>query len=266
MNNGVVLNWDDVYSVGHEKVDSEHQKLFELAKVVSHCSDDKEQIMSAVKELIKYTKFHFANEEIYMKSVNFIYLDEHKLLHKNLINTINTLLKNINSLSTDEIQNQLSEIINKNIINHILTEDKRVHHYRRSANELKNLFCWKEKYQLFHYDIDMEHKQLFDIAIKALNGNKGDIKLHIKSTVTELYEYMKTHFEHEEEYMQSINYEGYEEHKLLHEDIITQLNDFLKKLPTLSIENFERSLIEYMDVWLINHIITEDQKIINSQY
>lgn len=266
MKNNTVLDWDDVYSIGHDKIDGEHQRLFELAKEVTNCKDDKNSIMKTIKELIKYTKFHFANEEQYMKSINFLFLDEHKILHKKMVEKINSLVKNINTLTTNEIKIQLSTIINKNIVQHILTEDKRVHHYRRDHKELKSIFSWKERYQIADYTIDTEHKKLFDIAAKALNYDAAgiNIKLHIKNTITELYEYMKFHFEHEEEYMQLINYKEYPEHKDIHEEIINQLNSFIKQIPSLSIEKFERLLIEYMDVWLIQHIITEDTKIVAS--
>jgi len=261
-----VLDWNDVYSIGHEKIDEEHQKLFELAKNVTNCNDNKEEIMQNIKKLIKYTKFHFANEELYMKSINFVFLDEHKKLHKILIQKINDLVKNINNLTASEIKTQLSTLINTNVVNHILIEDKRVHHYRRDQKELKNIFSWKDKYQIQDYIIDKEHQKLFDIASRALDYNfsKVNVKLHIKNTISELYEYMKVHFEHEEKYMQDINYKGYIEHKQIHDKIIEQLNVFIKQLPSLSTEKFERLLIEYMDVWLIQHIIIEDTKIIDS--
>ena len=261
-----VLDWNDVYSIGHEKIDEEHQKLFELAKNVTNCNDNKEEIMQNIKKLIKYTKFHFANEELYMKSINFVFLDEHKKLHKILIQKINDLVKNINNLTASEIKTQLSTLINTNVVNHILIEDKRVHHHRRDQKELKNIFSWKDKYQIQDYIIDKEHQKLFDIASRALDYNfsKVNVKLHIKNTISELYEYMKVHFEHEEKYMQDINYKGYIEHKQIHDKIIEQLNVFIKQLPSLSTEKFERLLIEYMDVWLIQHIVIEDTKIIDS--
>lgn len=266
MEKNTILKWNDVYSIGHEKIDEEHQKLFELAKNVTDCNDNKEEIMQNIKKLIKYTKFHFANEELYMKSINFVFLDEHKKLHKMLIQQINDLVKNINNLFPSEIKTQLSTLINTNVVNHILIEDKRVHHHRRDQKELKNIFSWKDKYQIHDYTIDKEHQKLFDIASRALDYNfsKVNVKLHIKNTIAELYEYMKIHFNHEEEYMQAINYEGYLEHKKIHENIIEQLNIFIKQLPTLSTEKFERLLIEYMDVWLIQHIVIEDTKIIAS--
>lgn len=122
---------------------------------------------------------------------------------------------------------------------------------------------WRSDYKVFDEMIDKEHKELFDISLKALDYHGTDIKTHVKLTITELYEYMKKHFENEEKYMQEIGYINFEEHKILHEKIINQMNEFLKSLPKLKIVDFEKKLIEYMDIWLINHILYEDRKIIS---
>jgi hemerythrin len=73
---------------------------------------------------------------------------------------------------------------------------------------------------------------------------------------------MKSHFEHEEKYMTSINYPESYDHTILHEKIIEEMNNFLKSISKMSIEEVERRLIEYIDIWLINHILYEDRKII----
>lgn len=259
------IGWSEVYMIGHEKVDSEHKKLFELATVVEQSLNDKDSILKSVKELVKYTKFHFANEEQYMKSIDFPFLEEHKQLHKNIVDKVNLILLKLNSMETEDIAFELSQFIKENIINHILTEDKRVHHFRRNREELIEMFQWRESYKIDHKHIDDEHKKLFDIALRTLQYKDSNMKQHIRDVLMELYDYMKVHFTNEEQFMKSINYENIDEHILIHEKIIIQLNEFIKKLPTLSIEKFERLLIEYMDVWLINHIICEDQKIICNQ-
>ncbi len=260
-----IVDWSDVYNIGHDKVDSEHKKLFELATIVASSIDDKEVLLKSIKELVKYTKFHFANEEQYMKSINFPFLEEHKQLHKNIVDKVNEILVQLNSMPPTDIALQLSVFIKENIINHILTEDKRVHHFRRNRKELIEIFQWRDLYKIENNKIDEEHKKLFDIALRTLEYKDGNIKQHIRDVLIELYDYMKVHFTNEEQYMEEIGYENREEHSKIHEKIIVHLNEFIKKLPTISIEKFERLLIEYMDVWLINHIICEDQKIICNQ-
>ena len=74
---------------------------------------------------------------------------------------------------------------------------------------------------------------------------------------------MKTHLSHEEEYMEKINYPQIEIHKELHNNIVNTINDFVKQLPTLSKDSFEKELARLIDVTIIHHIIQEDKKIIS---
>ncbi|GEM_PF-3987588 len=41
------------------------------------------------------------------------------------------------------------------------------------------------------------------------------------------------------------------------------MNLFIKEIPILVPEIVERKVIEYIDIWLVNHIVYEDQKISN---
>ncbi len=84
----------------------------------------------------------------------------------------------------------------------------------------------------------------------------------LKITITKLYDYMKTHFKNEESHMKSIKYPKLDEHIKLHNSIIVSLNDFIKKLPTIKIDDFEKELAKMIDITLLQHIIQEDRKII----
>ena len=257
-----VISWDKAYCLGHEKIDKEHKRLFEIALDINKYANDSKMIMKMIKELIKYTKIHFINEENFMKSISYKNIKEHKKLHKKLVEKLSSIINDINFKPLNEIVHRLTKLVNKDIIHHILVEDKKVHHSIKSREELKNHFRWKNEYRLRNELLDDEHQQLFDIAVEALDYNNTDIKSHIKITINELFDYMKTHFEHEEKYMQEIAYPDFNEHKLLHENIINQMNEFIKQLSSLKIVDFERKLIEYIDIWLINHILHEDKKII----
>ncbi|WP_430385348.1 hemerythrin family protein [Arcobacter acticola] len=111
--------------------------------------------------------------------------------------------------------------------------------------------------------MDKEHKELFNIAQEAFAYvEEKDKTKKIKEIVTDLYDYMKTHFSHEEKFMQDINYPKSEEHKKLHREIILKINEFVKQLPTMNISDFEKELSKIIDISLVHHIIQEDRKII----
>lgn len=256
------VSWSDAYLVGNETIDAEHQKLFDLTEKLFNCNDNEKDILNLLKELIKYTKFHFAHEEQFMESINFKYKNEHKQLHKNIIKNLHTYIDKKETMSPKEFAQELALFVKNSIVEHILTEDKRVHHFQKDTTKLKDLFKWKETYKIKHDQIDQEHQKLFEIALSTLDTPKKEKKKHIRNVLLELTSYMKEHFQNEEQYMYYIEFPDSENHKKLHEDIIVKMNEFIKTLPQLSIEQFERKLIEYMDIWLINHIVAEDHKII----
>ena len=84
----------------------------------------------------------------------------------------------------------------------------------------------------------------------------------IKEVLVDLYDYMKTHFQHEEKYMEEVNYPRIEEHKLIHKEIIKTLNTFVKDLPKIEVDFFEKELARMIDIVLVQHIIQEDRKVI----
>lgn len=257
-----VISWDKAFSVGHEKIDSEHKKLFEIANKIPKYKNDQKKVLEIIKELISYTNFHFKNEEVVMELAGYKDLEKHKQLHKELIKSLSSTIKEMKTLNLEEVIDKLNSLVNDNIVQHILIEDKKFHHNIKNRDQLKTNFKWNSQYKVYEERIDKEHKVLFDIALKALDYHDTDIKSHIKITINELYDYMKTHFSHEEEFMEKIKYPKIEEHKKIHSSIIEQMNEFIKSLSKISIIEFERKLIEYIDIWLIGHILYEDRKII----
>lgn len=120
------LVWDKKYEVGHDIVDNEHKKLFELVKRIVNCKKDKDVIVEASKELVEYTKVHFADEEEYMESINFNLLEEHRQIHKDIVNKLNEFLLQMSFIGVEQIINTIEEFVNEYIVEHILVEDRKM--------------------------------------------------------------------------------------------------------------------------------------------
>jgi hemerythrin len=119
---------------------------------------------------------------------------------------------------------------------------------------------WKDEYCLGHDVIDSEHKKLFSIAnqifaIKEPNMHSKEIKKHIH----ELYEYMRYHFGHEEEFMAELSFAEIEPHKKKHAEIIEEMNNILKGSKDFNI--LELRLVYMMQKWVLKHILEEDLKV-----
>lgn len=127
------------------------------------------------------------------------------------------------------------------------------------------MYEMKEEYFTGIEQIDKEHKKLFEIAEKVYQllhdefiPDKYD---HISQVLNELREYTIMHFEHEEEYMKSIQYKRMFTQKVEHDA-------FRKKIEDLEFENLDEKqdemiieILDFLTNWLVHHIMEKDKLI-----
>ena len=267
--NSNAIIWKSEYNISNFKIDKEHQKLFTIAREamnISKLKDDKEvknKLKEIITKLFEYVGTHFSNEQKYMEEIDYPELENHKILHKNMLNMLTNLISELNKLELEDIEKLLFNFIEEYFIRHIVLEDKKIQLWNTSLEDLKKNFGWKEIYSVGNVEIDKEHKKLFDIAQDAFTQvEETQRNSKIKEVLTELYTYMKTHFKHEEKFMKEMNYPLLEEHKILHHNIIEKINTFIKQLPNMEESIFEKELAKIIDIALVHHIIQEDRKII----
>lgn len=130
---------------------------------------------------------------------------------------------------------------------------------------MENQLLWKDEYSIGVDIIDKEHQRLFKIINKLFrfSGEKGKSQWACQEGIKFFKDHAVKHFAEEEEYMASINYEGLETHKRLHQEFRE------KTLPTLEKEleqtdYSENSVEHFLGVcagWLMGHTLTEDHAI-----
>ena len=124
-------------------------------------------------------------------------------------------------------------------------------------------FEWEDEYCLGNDTIDGEHKKLFDIANKVFSTRTSGITFdEIRNILNELFDYMRYHFKHEEEYMKQISSGELDYQKAKHAEILSEMHIMLKE--TQGINMLELKLAYIMQKWVLVHIIEDDMKIINS--
>ncbi len=261
--------WKIEYHINVEPIDTEHKQLFDMSQKaleINSLTDQSErdkELKNIISKLLMYTKIHFAHEQRYMKEINFPELNYHITLHQNMVEKLTLLIKELNNLDLLEIEDKLYTFIVEYFLHHIITEDKKIHLWHTPIENLRKDFGWKDFYSVSHNHIDDDHKILFNIASEAFKTVDSPDRVNkIRNIIKRLYDYMKTHFQNEERYMKEINYDDLEIHKKLHENIITQLNDFIKRLASIKLDTFEKELAKIIDISLLQHIIQEDRKII----
>lgn len=84
------LKWNNRFNLGVECIDKAHQRLFAIVGKLVALNEDTEKQRHACREGIKYFKSytlrHFAEEEAYMRSIDYSGYDLHKSLHDNMCN------------------------------------------------------------------------------------------------------------------------------------------------------------------------------------
>ena len=122
------MNWQNNYNIGIASIDEQHQKLccliteLEKSKV---CQEYYHAMSKVIKDLVDYARVHFKDEEKVMSRIGYTYLDHHKILHKQLINQIVTILNDIKCGKTIEC-NDLYFFLKTWLVDHILIEDKKI--------------------------------------------------------------------------------------------------------------------------------------------
>ena len=119
---------------------------------------------------------------------------------------------------------------------------------------------WSDEFSVHHEIIDEQHQMLFELAHKAYKiANSHTTRNEVKSIITEFFDYMKTHFKDEEQYMQAINYPRIEEHKKIHRKIVADMASMVKNIHSAN-ELKDKIMVMAKD-WLLVHILQEDMLI-----
>lgn len=124
--------FSDEYKTDIPLIDSEHKTLFEITERVydilkaGATEEDADDIIEILRELRRYTQEHFADEEAYMRSINYDGLDAQIRAHR-------TFIAELDGIDEDEIRRNPQEYVKSLVefllgwlINHILKVDMNI--------------------------------------------------------------------------------------------------------------------------------------------
>ena len=120
--------WSHVLSVEVDEIDEDHRKLVNTFNTLNHAVDEgqsPEYLAAILEELINCTVWHFSHEERLMLKYEYDEAEEHKEIHKALIDAAKELQKKI--VATEEpIDDDDIEFLEHWLTEHILTADMRL--------------------------------------------------------------------------------------------------------------------------------------------
>lgn len=124
-------NWGKEYEIGVAEMDQQHKKWIELLNKF-YDSIDKGDVKSVlgklVDEAIRYTAFHFAQEEQFMEKIKYPKLSQQRAMHVNMVETLKSykkMLQEDKSIVSTVVTTEMKKWFNV----HIRIEDRQYADY-----------------------------------------------------------------------------------------------------------------------------------------
>lgn len=270
-----MFHFTDDCIIGIQQIDDEHRYLFSLIEKgmellrSEYLTDRYEKVKEILTELEDYAEQHFAHEEAYMEEIRDPELIRQRMQHNLFRDKIRDwLFTDINH--EDDQQQLLEDLMNflaRWLYHHIIGSDIMIGKLPPLEEWMirENPCEFTEDYLTGIELIDAEHKELFAIVEKAYHLVKSysvaDHYDEVLNTLNRLKEYTEEHFRDEEEYMESIHYDGLEAQKRAHESFVYKLADIDLTKVDEDPQKYMESLIEFLLGWLVQHILYTDKKI-----
>ena len=110
-------------------------------------------------------------------------------------------------------------------------------------------------------EIDEDHRKLVNI-FNILNHavTEGESSDYLAAVLEELVNCTVWHFSHEERLMLKYSYQGMEEHKAIHRELVKSVKDLQQRI-LKSDKTMVDEDIEYLERWLTEHILTDDMRL-----
>ncbi|MBF0160638.1 MAG: hemerythrin family protein [Magnetococcales bacterium] len=119
--------WDSSLNTGVAGIDTEHQKLFNMLKMLedAHQVGFGASVVSGIMdELCDYTSHHFSNEEQQLEQFGHSQLQEHKAIHQTLLDKVISYRQKL--VATNDRESLVAEVgafLQNWLVQHILEVD-----------------------------------------------------------------------------------------------------------------------------------------------
>ncbi len=127
------------------------------------------------------------------------------------------------------------------------------------SNKADELMCWNAQLETGVASIDKQHQKLVELINRTFTTMKnGGDEASIRQVVSELADYTRNHFSHEEKLMQQCDYPQLAKHRQIHQNLLQTVAGYQERL-----NNGQRilpgELFNLLKKWLVDHISREDR-------
>lgn len=136
MYNPPLIRWDDNLSTGHDRIDSDHQRLIGLTNGLNDAMAEghgRVALNHLFVDLIHYTATHFKTEEALMDEFNYPDAENHKAEHDKLVDEV-MRLQNEHVKGNVTVTVETLTFLRDWLVVHIMRTDKKLGHFLAEIN------------------------------------------------------------------------------------------------------------------------------------
>lgn len=119
------LQWREQLSVANDLIDADHKYLIEVINEAEHCLSSRQpaKLAAALDTLSRYSKVHFAREELLAKAAGYPEAAHLQASHEELLTQLDTTRRELGDAWSDAVAEQFSTLLRNWLINHVIKED-----------------------------------------------------------------------------------------------------------------------------------------------
>jgi hemerythrin len=120
---------------------------------------------------------------------------------------------------------------------------------------------WDQTLSVEVDEIDDDHRRLAELC-NLINHSSaaGENKNYIEALLEELISCTIWHFRHEERLMLQYDYDGLEEHRNEHQELIEAVRDLQQEFQS-DAQPLSDEHLEFLELWLTRHILSTDMEL-----
>lgn len=128
------IHWEKELELGNDLIDTQHRILILLCRkldIAIKTRETEKTVLSVMLELKKFTEFHFVSEENLMHEIDYPRVDDHTLIHTDLLRQLDMALSKIGH--HQEFPEDLLFFLNKWLGYHVIHEDMKIADYVKNS-------------------------------------------------------------------------------------------------------------------------------------
>lgn len=128
------IRWEKELELDNPLIDTQHRILILLCRKLDIAIKTRETdktILNVMQELKKFTEFHFVSEENLMREIGYPRVDEHALIHTDLLRQLDIALTKIGH--HQEFPEDLLFFLNKWLSHHVIHDDLKIADYVKNG-------------------------------------------------------------------------------------------------------------------------------------